>query len=137
MAVQWIRKTREDQPSRRSVLAVTIDDKSISLSTALREALTEGLEEGQELRVLFGVRRDRLAVAKADPDDDEAWTINRKTGRTNNKKLRALLAKKGIVNGRYILRWNGRSRCYLSVERQDIVPRRRRKAEEDVQQASA
>lgn len=137
MPVQWIRKVQRDQPARRSMLAVTVDDRSISLSTALRQALTEGLEEGQELRVLFGVRRDRLAVARANPDDDDAWTINRNTGRTNNKKLRALMAEKGIANGRYIMQWNGRAKCYLSVQREDIVPRRRRKQEEDAQQATA
>ena len=137
MPVQWIRKVEPAPPARRAQLAVTVDDRSVSLSSALRQELAEDLVEGQALWVRFGVRRGRLAVAKARPEDDDAWPINRNTGRTHSKKLRALLAAKGIVNGRYIMSWNGRAKCYLSAEREDIVPQRRRQREEGAEPATA
>jgi len=127
VAVEWIRKTAGDnKQTRRETLAVTVDRKAVVLSSALRRELLGEDGQDQPLRILLGVRGGKLALAKADPADTEAWLVNKKTGRTSSKQLMALLAEKGVSEGRYIMRWSPRSRCYLSVERQE-VPRRRRK----------
>ena len=108
------------QHSSHGLLAVTVDRNAVVLSSALRRELLGEDGQDQPLRVLLGVRGGKLALAKADPDDTEAWLVNKKTGRTSSKQLLALLGKKGVAEGRYIMRWSPRSRCYLSVECQEV-----------------
>lgn len=130
MPVEWIRKTdRGNKQSQRETLAVTVDQKAVVLSSALRRELIGENGQDQPLRILVGVRGGRLALAKADPADTDAWLVNKKTGRTNSKQLLSLLAEKGVAEGRYIMRWIPRSRCYMSIERQEVRPRRRKQAE--------
>ncbi|EKP93806.1 hypothetical protein [Thermaerobacter subterraneus] len=128
MAIEWIRKSDERETRSAGALAVHILPNAVSLSASLREALmsTNGKKPG--VYVLFGVKGQKLALVKAEPDDRDAWYFNPKTGRTHNKKLLALLAEKGFGQGRYIMEWNKRAKCYLSVEAQAITPRRRRTA---------
>ena len=137
MSIEWIRRTgRANRQSRRETLAVTVDQKAVVISSALRRELLGEDGRDQPLRILLGVRGGKLALAKADPSDTEAWLVNKKTGRTSSKELIALLAEKGVVEGRYIMRWSPRSRCYMSVERQE-VQRRRRKGTADTPQGEA
>ena len=134
MAVEWIRKTDGgNKQSRREILAVTVDRKAVVLSSALRRELLGEDGQDQPLRILLGVRGGKLALAKADPADTEAWLVNKKTGRTSSKQLLALLAEKGVAEGRYIMRWSPRARCYMSIERQEVRRRRRRGAAETPQ----
>lgn len=56
-----------------------------------------------------------------DPGDTPAWRVTERTGRTSNKRLLSLLAKMGVAEERYTGRWNPRSRCYMSIERQEVL----------------
>ena len=105
---------------------MTVDQKAVVLSSTLRRELLGDDKQDQPLRILLGVRGGKLALAKAGPADTEAWLVNKKTGRTSSKQLLALLGEKGVAEGRYIMRWNPRSRCYMSVERQEVRRRRRK-----------
>ena len=101
-----------------------MDQKAVVISSALRRELLGDDGRDQPLRILLGVRGGKLALAKADPSDTEAWLVNKKTGRTSSKQLLTLLAEKGVAEGRYIMGWNPRSRRYMSIERQEIQHRR-------------
>lgn len=126
--VTWLTKSDvKSQGRSRPQLVVTIDGRSLALSTALRKEL--GAEAGQPLRILVGVRRGKLALAKADPNDESAWRVNGKTGRTSNRELLGLLAEKGVTEGRYVMEWNARSKCYVAKGRLELQPRRRRREE--------
>lgn len=61
-----------------------------------------------------------------DPGDTPAWRVTERTGRTSNKRLLSLLAKMGVAEERYTGRWNPRSRCYMSIERQEVLRRGRK-----------
>ena len=132
MAVEWIRKSKGTEGGRTSTLTVSILPNAVSLSAGLRQELMTQDGKKPGIYVLFGAQGKKLALVKAHPDDEDAWYINPKTGRTHNKKLLALLAEKGFGEGRYVMEWNKRSRCYLSVEKVAVTPRRRR-----VEKASA
>ena len=128
MAIEWLRKSDEGETRNAGTLAVNILPNAVSLSAALREQLMTQNGKKPGVYVLFGVKGQKLALVQAQPDDQDAWYINPKTGRTHNKKLLALLAEKGFGQGRYVMEWNKRSKCYLSVETRAITPRRRRSA---------
>lgn len=137
MAVEWIRKAGEGRRhAMQETLAVTVDQNAVVLSAAMRRELLAEHGQDQPLRIMVGVRRGNLAVAKADPADPEAWLVNKSTGRTSSKQVLGLLAAKGVAEGRYIMRWNPRSRCYMSIERQE-VRRRRRRGTADTRHADA
>lgn len=126
MPVEWIRKTGSADGVASPSFTVSILPNAVSLSAALRNELIshEGKKPG--IYVLFGAQGKRLALVKARPDDADAWYFNPKTGRTHNKKLLALLAERGFTEGRYVMEWSKRSRCYLSTETLAVTPRRRR-----------
>lgn len=132
MAIEWIRKSDEREARSAGTLAVNILPNAVSLSASLREELMASNGKKPGVYVLFGAKGQKLALVKAQPDDPDAWYINPKTGRTHNKKLLASLAEKGFAQGRYVMEWNKRSKCYLSVETHPITPRRRRTAKATV-----
>lgn len=130
--VTWFRKSGAKSEDRaRPQRIVTIDGRSLALSQALRKEL--GAEDGQPLYIMVGVRRGNLALAKGNPNEETAWRVNAKTGRTNNRQLLAHLAEKGITPGRYVMEWNGRAQCYVAKERLELQTRRRRTAQPEAQ----
>ncbi|ADU51309.1 hypothetical protein Tmar_1196 [Thermaerobacter marianensis DSM 12885] len=137
VAIEWIRKSADRDTRSNGTLAVNILPNAVSLSAALREELATQDGKKPGVYVLFGTNGSKLVVVKARPDDKDAWYINPKTGRTHNKKLLALLAEKGFHQGRYVMEWNKRSKCYMSVETVAIKPRRRRAAKAPAEKATA